>query len=281
MDVSAEALSELKLVRSPNVNETFPRAATDARAPNVIRDASVHRARSKMPILGETPVERVDARAASSGLTNLCSSRVLPHQALASSLERKGVLATLKAQLRAHVFEAVQQRERGDDGNRDDARRKKTQTFLKSREGVLITELVSEYLECVGLPYSKRVFDAESGAERFDSRPDRYQLAREFGADASAALPVLASALKPTPAPRGRSSAKGVENSEEPPSRAEERADVVGGVDAEDSESVEIETDVEIDHSGGGGGGGGGGDGVSGTDEYSLDASNVTWSESA
>jgi FGFR1 oncogene partner len=30
-------------------------------------------------------------------------------QALTASLERKGVLAKLKAELRAHVFEAVQQ----------------------------------------------------------------------------------------------------------------------------------------------------------------------------
>ena len=44
-----------------------------------------------------------------------------------------------------------------------------------------MTELVSEYLECLGLEYSKRVFDAESGAEELASRRDRAALARDMG----------------------------------------------------------------------------------------------------
>mgnify|MGYP003310347737 CR=1 FL=1 len=83
------------------------------------------------------------------------------------------MLAKLKAQLRAHVFEAVRQR---DDGADDDGR-----AFSRTPEGALMTELVSEYLECLGLDYSKRVFDAESGAEELASRRDRAALARDMG----------------------------------------------------------------------------------------------------
>ena len=68
------------------------------------------------------------------------------------------MLAKLKAQLRAHVFEAVQQR--------DDGAEVAGRAFARTPEGALMTELVSEYLECLGLEYSKRVFDAESGAVR-------------------------------------------------------------------------------------------------------------------
>ena len=83
------------------------------------------------------------------------------------------MLAKLKAQLRAHVFEAVQQR--------DDGAEVAGRAFARTPEGALMTELVSEYLECLGLEYSKRVFDAESGAEELASRRDRAALARDMG----------------------------------------------------------------------------------------------------
>ena len=60
-------------------------------------------------------------------------------QALTTSLERKGVLSKLKAELRAHVFEAVQQQ--GGDLP------EKGRPFRDLPQGKLLAGLVLEYLE--------------------------------------------------------------------------------------------------------------------------------------
>ena len=73
------------------------------------------------------------------------------------SLERKGVLSKLKAELRAHVFEAVQQQ--GGDLP------EKGRPFRDLPQGKLLAGLVLEYLEWAGMDYAKRVFAAESGEE--------------------------------------------------------------------------------------------------------------------
>jgi hypothetical protein len=83
-------------------------------------------------------------------------------QALTTSLERKGVLAKLKAELRAHVFEAVRSKDASAD---DDAngRRQKHRALPKAK---LLSALVLEYLEWSGLSSSRSVFAAESGEEK-------------------------------------------------------------------------------------------------------------------
>ena len=153
------------------------------------------------------------------------------------------MLAKLKAQLRAHVFEAVQQR--------DDGAEVAGRAFARTPEGALMTELVSEYLECLGLEYSKRVFDAESGAEELASRRDRAALARDMGVapPRDEATPLLAAALGE--GARGEPKAVGAApKPPSPPSPHRDQAPVAGNIIvSDDSDSVDIETDVDIDYS--------------------------------
>ena len=95
-------------------------------------------------------------------------------QALTTSLERKGVLSKLKAELRAHVFEAVQQQ-----GDLPESGR----PFREIPQGKLLVGLVTEYLEWAGLDYARRVFVAEAGEE--EAYSGRADLAGELGIDDS------------------------------------------------------------------------------------------------
>lgn len=237
MDVSAEALSELKLVR-PSVPPPPP-----VRAERASRTSLQTRASARSEDGGRF------SSCLSARLSALPSRSDPPppderfSQALTSSLDRKGVLAKLKAQLRAHVFEAVRQR---DDGADDDGR-----AFSRTPEGALMTELVSEYLECLGLDYSKRVFDAESGAEELASRRDRAALARDMGVapPRDEATPLLAAALGE--GARGEPKAVGAApKPPSPPSPHRAQAPVAGNIIvSDDSDSADIETDVDIDYS--------------------------------
>ena len=237
MDVSAEALSELKLVR-PSVPPPPP-----VRAERASRTSLQTRASARSEDGGRF------SSCLSARLSALPSRSDPPppderfSQALTSSLDRKGVLAKLKAQLRAHVFEAVRQR---DDGADDDGR-----AFSRTPEGALMTELVSEYLECLGLEYSKRVFDAESGAEELASRRDRAALARDMGVapPRDEATPLLAAALGE--GARGEPKAVGAApKPPSPPSPHRDQAPVAGNIIvSDDSDSADIETDVDIDYS--------------------------------
>lgn len=229
MDVSAEALSELKLVRS-FASPPPPARPGRAREPNVFP-----RARRLGPRMAFRKRFAVSPR----GLTRSSRLSRFP-QALTSSLEREGVLAKLKAQLRAHVFEAVQRRGGADVDGR---------AFSRTPEGALMTELVSEYLECLGLDYSKRVFDAESGAEELASRRDRAALARDVGVapPADDATPLLSSALGER-MKGSKSNAKPA--AETAPSPSPEPRKVAGNIIvSDDSDSADIETDVDIDYS--------------------------------
>lgn len=146
------------------------------------------------------------------------------------------MLAKLKAQLRAHVFEAVQRRGGADVDGR---------AFSRTPEGALMTELVSEYLECLGLDYSKRVFDAESGAEELASRRDRAALARDVGVAPPAATPLLSSALGERM--KGSNANRAAETA---PSPSPEPRKIAGNIIvSDDSDSADIETDVDIDYS--------------------------------
>ena len=147
------------------------------------------------------------------------------------------MLAKLKAQLRAHVFEAVQRRGGADVDGR---------AFSRTPEGALMTELVSEYLECLGLDYSKRVFDAESGAEELASRRDRAALARDVGvAPPADATPLLSSALGERM--KGSNANPAAETA---PSPSPEPRKIAGNIIvSDDSDSADIETDVDIDYS--------------------------------
>ena len=112
MDVSPKALSELK------------QASPDARLPG-----------------GPPPTPRGPSRPRPFQISLTKGSTLLPPfpQALTASLERKGVLAKVKAELRAHVFEAVQQK--------DGAGSNRKRSVSDLPRGALMASLVAEYLE--------------------------------------------------------------------------------------------------------------------------------------
>ena len=81
------------------------------------------------------------------------------------------MLAKVKAELRAHVFEAVQQK---------DGALKPKRSVGDLPRGALMASLVAEYLEWSGCDYAARVFAAESGDGAGSNKP-RDALARELG----------------------------------------------------------------------------------------------------
>lgn len=94
------------------------------------------------------------------------------------------MLAKVKAELRAHVFEAVQQK----DGAGANPRRSASDL----PRGALMASLVAEYLEWSGCDYAARVFAAEIGEVDVGSNASRDALARELGLrDAPPDAPLL------------------------------------------------------------------------------------------
>ena len=97
------------------------------------------------------------------------------------------MLAKVKAELRAHVFEAVQQK---------DGASKPKRSAGDLPRGALMASLVAEYLEWSGCDYAARVFAAESGDGAGSNKP-RDALARELGLrDAAPDAPLLHALLQ-------------------------------------------------------------------------------------
>uniref|UniRef100_A0A7S0IEH7 FGFR1 oncogene partner (FOP) N-terminal dimerisation domain-containing protein n=1 Tax=Micromonas pusilla TaxID=38833 RepID=A0A7S0IEH7_MICPS len=178
-------------------------------------------------------------------------------QALTASLERKGVLAKVKAELRAHVFEAVQQK----DGAGSNRRR----SVSDLPRGALMASLVAEYLEWSGCDYAARVFAAEIGEVDVGSNRSRDALARELGLrDAVPDAPLLHALLgrsrteeipgagvrQETPAPTGSTAVPPLPSlaAIKRPAHADRGAVTM----SDDDESAEIEEDISIAASDGG-----------------------------
>lgn len=114
---------------------------------------------------------------------------------VAQTLESKGVLGKIRAQLRASVFLALEEQE-GSEGkitlvNPD------LKKFIGTSEGRLVTGLVREFLEYFDLDFSIAVFDPETNFS--DKYPGRNNLARELklsDADSTAHSPLLAEVVK-------------------------------------------------------------------------------------
>ncbi|XP_078375032.1 centrosomal protein 43-like isoform X2 [Oculina patagonica] len=114
---------------------------------------------------------------------------------VAQTLESKGVLGKIRAQLRASVFLALEEQE-GSEGkiplvNPD------LKKFLSTSEGRLVTGLVREFLEYFDLDFSIAVFDPETNFS--DKYPGRNNLARELklnDIDSTARSPLLAEVVK-------------------------------------------------------------------------------------
>ena len=82
---------------------------------------------------------------------------------VASTLEKDGVLGKIKAQLRAHVYLALE-------GEQDKKTRSQANprlaSFLASTQGRLVASLVREFLQFFGLEFSLAVFDPETNTGR-------------------------------------------------------------------------------------------------------------------
>ena len=179
------------------------------------------------------------------------------------------MLAKVKAELRAHVFEAVQQK----DGAGANPRR----SVSDLPRGALMASLVAESLEWSGCDYAARVFAAEIGEVDVRSNASRDALARELGLrDAAPDAPLLHALLgrsrpeipgagvgQKTPATAGSTAVPPL------PSLAAIKRPVTdrGAVTmSDDDESAEIEEDISVAASDGFSAGGrsprGGGGGV-------------------
>ncbi|XP_065917662.1 centrosomal protein 43-like [Dysidea avara] len=78
---------------------------------------------------------------------------------VAKTLEEKGVLGKVKAQLRASVFLALQEQ---DTSTKFPLNNEKIRSFISSQEGKLTVSLVMEFLDYFELDSSKAVFEVEA-----------------------------------------------------------------------------------------------------------------------
>jgi len=104
--------------------------------------------------------------------------------ALKSTLESRGVLSQLKAQIRAEIFSSL------------DASESQADKPVPPRENYLINELLREYLEFNGYRYTLSVLLQEAG--QTGERLDRSVVARELRlgeTEVSAELPLMYGAL--------------------------------------------------------------------------------------
>lgn len=157
------------------------------------------------------------------------------------------MLAKVKAELRAHVFEAVQQK----DGAGANSRR----SVSDLPRGALMASLVAEYLEWSGCDYAARVFAAEIGEVDVGSNASRDALARELGLrDAAPDAPLLHALLgrsrpeipgagvgQKTPATAGSTAVPPL-----PSLAAIKRPGQSAVAMSDDDESAEIEEDISV-----------------------------------
>ncbi|PFX16820.1 FGFR1 oncogene partner-like isoform X2 [Stylophora pistillata] len=114
---------------------------------------------------------------------------------VAQTLESKGVLGKIRAQLRASVFLALEEQD-GSEG-KIQLVNPELKKFLNTSEGRLVTGLVREFLEYFDLDFSIAVFDPETNFS--DKYPGRNNLARELklnDVDNTSGSPLLAEVLK-------------------------------------------------------------------------------------
>ncbi|CAH3121247.1 unnamed protein product [Pocillopora meandrina] len=114
---------------------------------------------------------------------------------VAQTLESKGVLGKIRAQLRASVFLALEEQEGSE--SKIQLVNPDLKKFLGTGEGRLVTGLVREFLEYFDLDFSIAVFDPETDFS--DKYPGRNNLARELklnDVDNTSGSPLLAEVIK-------------------------------------------------------------------------------------
>lgn len=114
---------------------------------------------------------------------------------VAQTLESKGVLGKIRAQLRASVFLALEEQE-GAEG-KIPLMNPELKKFLSTSEGCLVTGLVREFLEYFDLDFTIAVFDPETNFS--DKYSGRNNLAKDLkiqDSNGTASRPLLAEVVK-------------------------------------------------------------------------------------
>ncbi|XP_032234809.2 centrosomal protein 43 isoform X5 [Nematostella vectensis] len=114
---------------------------------------------------------------------------------VAQSLESKGVLGKIRAQLRASVFLALEEQEGPE--NKIPLTNGNLKKFISTSEGRLVAGLVREFLEFFELDFTIAVFDPESNFS--DKYQGRNNLANELNlpdSDSAATKPLLAEVVR-------------------------------------------------------------------------------------
>uniref|UniRef100_A0A1B6EE07 Centrosomal protein 43 n=2 Tax=Clastoptera arizonana TaxID=38151 RepID=A0A1B6EE07_9HEMI len=108
---------------------------------------------------------------------------------VSQTLEAKGVLSKLRAELRANVFLALEDQDVFEDKalfvNRS------LKEFVSSAEGVLVTSLVKEFLDFFGLEFTAAVFEPETQAGKDFKCYERIKLSNELKLTPDQKLPLL------------------------------------------------------------------------------------------
>mmetsp|Transcript_39435 Transcript_39435/g.66228 ORF Transcript_39435/g.66228 Transcript_39435/m.66228 type:complete len:428 (+) Transcript_39435:138-1421(+) len=89
-----------------------------------------------------------------------------------NALEKKGILAKIRAELRASVFEAIDEQGSATNTGLASQRTEKLQKLQESEGGLMVTHLVHEFLEWCGLDYTLKVYTPEAGTGIFPKRSE-------------------------------------------------------------------------------------------------------------
>mmetsp|Transcript_14461 Transcript_14461/g.27789 ORF Transcript_14461/g.27789 Transcript_14461/m.27789 type:complete len:380 (-) Transcript_14461:42-1181(-) len=127
------------------------------------------------------------------------------------SLEKKGVLAKIRAELRANVFEALDEQGIKQGNGLASQQTTKFQKLQASEDGRRVTHLVQEFLEWAGLEYTLKVFTAEAAGGE-EVYPGRKGLENALGYSGADETPLLQAVMEgqvqvadlPSPLPQAR-----------------------------------------------------------------------------
>ncbi|XP_014216926.1 uncharacterized protein LOC106645548 [Copidosoma floridanum] len=108
------------------------------------------------------------------------------------TLENNGVLAKVRAELRASVFLTLEEQESV--LNPEPFLNKSVKQYLSSSQGKILFSLVREFLEYFGLDYTMSVYDPETYCGKEYNYMGRQKLSEEFGIDSKE--PLLGELLK-------------------------------------------------------------------------------------
>ncbi|XP_069090624.1 centrosomal protein 43 isoform X2 [Pleurodeles waltl] len=114
---------------------------------------------------------------------------------LVQTLESSGVLNKIKAELRAAVFLALEEQEKVE--NKAPLVNESLKTFLNTKDGRLVSSLVTEYLQFFNLDFTLAVFQPETNT--LNDTQDRQNLARDLGiveGEAARGAPLLLELVK-------------------------------------------------------------------------------------